>query len=620
MIRRLTSPRALELGALLVIIVVALVLRLYRLPELLVLGNDQGRDALVVSQMLQTRVPVTEGPIASVGTYHRGPAYYYLLAPAYALTLGHPIGGALLSVVFDVAALVMLYVLTRALAGPIAGLTAAGLWSVAPVLVEFGRFQWNPQVMPFFALLAVYAALRLARGDARWLMVLVPSFLIAWQIHDPSLFLVPLLLLVVLWKRQVVTRQIAYRALALGALVTLPFWFEQLTHGMRDVIAMALYAVGTLTGLGIEPAVASPIDRVALALSGLERSLPGPDPVQLALVALAIVGLAWGGWQLVRHRSPEGAIVLGVAFVPLMFAFWRAPLHGHYLVIAYPIPLFLAAIGVGAIARHVALKTVAVVALATLVGGSAVGQLGAIAAREPASNRWDHRLAVVHDILDEADGQPFAFVLESAQEPRDGWQAPWQYAFRYSGSGPNAIRVDLPTYVVFEPADFEGGATYGGQLTEDVRWVGLPPPQVGPDIDTDLWTFSGAATGSTGGPEEFMTIAPRWPWSYVDASQQIAIKPGTAYQLRFEFRANLLIGSVFAFAQTRNAEGRLRNIFPNGGGLIVDRPSDWTVGSFLFTTTDDAASATVILRARGAGNASFRNVSLAEVMADAVPR
>src|SRR5205085_5398166 len=91
------------------ILLVALTVRLYRLPDLMVVGGDQARDALVVDHMLHTGEPVLQGSITSAGTFHRGPAYYYVLAGAYLLSGDNPIGGALMSVAADLAAMLLAF-------------------------------------------------------------------------------------------------------------------------------------------------------------------------------------------------------------------------------------------------------------------------------------------------------------------------------------------------------------------------------------------------------------------------------------------------------------------------------------------------------------------------------
>src|SRR3989344_8541555 len=70
---------------------------LTRLPWLLsgtfLFGFDQGRDAVAVLHLIKTLNPVFIGPWTSIPGLFFGPAWYYLLAPTYLLTQGHPLAG-----------------------------------------------------------------------------------------------------------------------------------------------------------------------------------------------------------------------------------------------------------------------------------------------------------------------------------------------------------------------------------------------------------------------------------------------------------------------------------------------------------------------------------------------
>ena len=622
--------RFLSSVVLLVILLLALALRTYRLPELMQVGGDQGRDALVVEHMLRTGEAVLQGPIASIGTYHRGPAYYYLLAIAYWLSSGNPIGGVLLSVGFDLAAIVMAFVLVRDIAGRGAGLATAALWAVSPILLLFVRSQWNPQEMIFFALLSIYAATRIARGDGRWLLVLAPAWLIAWQLHDPALFLIPLLGLILAWRWRVWVRlRLVVGAVTLGGLVMLPFIVQQVTHHFTDVRAMLDYLLGGITGAGPPAAVPSIIDRIFTAMGWLPRALPGPDTVNLVIIALGLVGLSWALWRAIRMRSAEAAVLVLFAATPLLYGLWRAPFYAHYLLLIYALPLMLAGVGVGALVqivarrarRPAALWAFAASGLAVIVSGSAFGAFTTIANAQPDSRRWDNRLGVVRQVIADADGRPFAFRLKTDLEPLDGWHAQWDYVFIYTGTTPDPLRVDLPTYVIFDPADFAAGSTYGGHLAEGIRWVAFPPPTFGDNLLSDAWQFSGQGTGTIDSATSSSSIelALDVPHGYTDAAQTVAVQPMTRYLVRFDYRTDTGVDGTSSYAQVFDAGGTLLTTLPTGSGNRHGPAAEWTTTSFIGQVPSAGAAVKVIVRCRGAGRAWFANVELRPVTGDSAP-
>jgi 4-amino-4-deoxy-L-arabinose transferase-like glycosyltransferase len=81
-------PRARDLATLGGLLVLAAILRL---PDLATRGTwdgDQGHDMLVLFRLLHDGTVPLLGPPTSIGDFHHGALYYYLLAPAATLAAG----------------------------------------------------------------------------------------------------------------------------------------------------------------------------------------------------------------------------------------------------------------------------------------------------------------------------------------------------------------------------------------------------------------------------------------------------------------------------------------------------------------------------------------------------
>ena len=74
------------------IVAIAAFLRFYNLKDSLMFQGDQGRDALVVSQIFQELDPVFIGPVTSIGNMYLGPFYYYFMLPFLFLSYPSPMG------------------------------------------------------------------------------------------------------------------------------------------------------------------------------------------------------------------------------------------------------------------------------------------------------------------------------------------------------------------------------------------------------------------------------------------------------------------------------------------------------------------------------------------------
>src|SRR4030043_919753 len=81
--------------SLLLILFLAAFLRLYRINELLGFWYDQGRDALVIWDLIHKGKFFLIGPTTGIAGIFRGPFYYYLIAPFYFLGGGNSVLAAI---------------------------------------------------------------------------------------------------------------------------------------------------------------------------------------------------------------------------------------------------------------------------------------------------------------------------------------------------------------------------------------------------------------------------------------------------------------------------------------------------------------------------------------------
>ncbi|MEK7127312.1 MAG: glycosyltransferase family 39 protein [Patescibacteria group bacterium] len=142
---------------LILILILAAILRFYKLPEYLQFLGDQGRDLLIVKAMIVDHKFTLLGPTASVGGFYTGPVYYYFMLPFLALWQLDPVGPAVMSALFGLATIILVYFFVKDIADKKAGVLAALLTAFSPKMIDLSRFSWNPNPIPFFSLAAVYS-------------------------------------------------------------------------------------------------------------------------------------------------------------------------------------------------------------------------------------------------------------------------------------------------------------------------------------------------------------------------------------------------------------------------------------------------------------------------------
>ncbi len=176
------------------VLLLAAFLRLYRISEYMTFLGDEGRDAIIVRRLLVNFDPVLIGPGTSIGNMYLGPLYYYLIAPSLLLANFSPVGPAVFIALLGVATCAFIWFVAREWFGKLAAVIAVLLYSISPVVITYSRSSWNPNIMPFFALLCIYSVWRIWQFNQwKWLIVLGISYAFVLQSHYLGLLLSPVI-------------------------------------------------------------------------------------------------------------------------------------------------------------------------------------------------------------------------------------------------------------------------------------------------------------------------------------------------------------------------------------------------------------------------------------------
>jgi len=183
-----------EFAILVLILAVAAFLRLWRIAEYMTFLGDEGRDAIVVKSLITKGHVLFIGPVTSIGNMYLGPLYYYMMVPFLAIWRLDPVGPAVMVALIGIATVFLVYLCGRLFFSREAGIFAASLYAVAPVVISYSRFSWNPNPMPFFALLTIlFLFWALKTKNYLWLLGVGVSFAFVLQMHYLGALLIPLL-------------------------------------------------------------------------------------------------------------------------------------------------------------------------------------------------------------------------------------------------------------------------------------------------------------------------------------------------------------------------------------------------------------------------------------------
>src|SRR5258708_28233079 len=124
--------RSKKTSLLLGILIIAAFLRLYKIGDYMTFLGDEGRDVLVVYNILHGKFTLL-GPTSSVGGFFLGPLYYYLMAPFLWLFNYDPVGPAVMVALFGTVTVYLVYKIGSEFFNERAGIIAAILYAISPL-------------------------------------------------------------------------------------------------------------------------------------------------------------------------------------------------------------------------------------------------------------------------------------------------------------------------------------------------------------------------------------------------------------------------------------------------------------------------------------------------------
>jgi 4-amino-4-deoxy-L-arabinose transferase-like glycosyltransferase len=217
--------RKISLDELFVVLIlgVASFLRFFRLSDLLGFWYDQGRDALVVWDMIYNGKFTLIGPMMGFTGIFRGGWYYWLIAPFYALGKGDPIFASVFLITISVIALYMLYNIGREVGGVKTGVLAILIASVSFYIIGASRWLADPTPTLLVSVLLVWSLYKFAEGK-KWGLISA-GFLAGMAMQFSAaveIFYLPAIIAIVFLLRSEVKINVKYALLALVAYI-IPF-------------------------------------------------------------------------------------------------------------------------------------------------------------------------------------------------------------------------------------------------------------------------------------------------------------------------------------------------------------------------------------------------------------
>lgn len=473
----LKTSRKIGLGkinpVLLFILFLGLFLRAYRIKDYITFLGDEGRDVLVVWEILHGNLTLL-GPTSSVGGFFLGPIYYYFMAPFLWLFNYDPMGPAVMVALFGLATIYLIYHMGKEFFNEKSALAAAFLYAISPIIIIYSRSSWNPNIMPFFSLSALYTLYKGVSKNKSWFFIICGILLgIAMQLHYLAAFVGIIIFFYTLLAQfqlklpYLILSIKRYLLLLIGFVIGFsPFLIFEVRHGFVNTLNIIIFIFCSgetqlklsfcnqnlpLAG-GVEGDFFSNIGHVFLRLfGGLILFLPNPDSfwkyskdvvsiwhsisIVLGLGATSVF-LALFFKRLKDKQFFEKYLLLflwGLIGL-ILFGFYKKAIYDYYLGFIFPLPFILVGFLLSFLSEKLKKFGIAL-SIVFLLSASYINLKSTPIAFFP-NRQVDQVQKASEFVLSKANGKPFNFGIIGGGNSDHAYR----YFFRLVGKDPVVIQ------------------------------------------------------------------------------------------------------------------------------------------------------------------------------------
>ncbi len=411
---------------LIIILLLAAFLRLYKIEGYMTFLGDEGRDVLVVKRMIVDRKWTLLGPTASVGGFFLGPIYYYFMLPFLWLFRLNPVGPAIMVALFGVATVYLIYHVAKEFFDKTAGLIAATLYALSPLVIAYSRSSWNPNLVPFFALLYIYSLYKAVKTNRfQWWFLAGVCIGIGLQLHYLFTFLIVTGVVFLLLAKKGLSYLKLWGAKLLGVIIGWsPFIVFELRHRFPNTKTLYQFIFhGKETGL-VEMKFQERLGEIVFRLfSRLVFYFPPSEQYYLhpknllfawrAVIILTIfASLTILIKQIIKAKKTE-CLLLMVWFVfgIGLFLFYRKAVYDYYLGIMFPLPFLLTANFISFLWQRKIFRFFAVLFFSGLVILNWYGR----PFKSPPNRQLEQAKKIAEIIFEKAGKEPMNFALITGQ-------------------------------------------------------------------------------------------------------------------------------------------------------------------------------------------------------------
>ncbi len=347
------SNNKVEFIILLGIVLLGAFLRLYRIGEYMTFLGDEGRDVIVVRRLLVDFDPILVGPGTSVGNMYLGPIYYYMMAPALLLANFSPVGPAIMVALLGILTIYFTWYVAREWFGKEAAAVSSLLYAISPTIIYHSKFSWNPNIMPFFALLLVYSIWKFWKKQKwGWLIVSGLAYGVILQSHYMGMVMGILLLVFWFlgirksWDKPKIKR-LAFRntvfSIIIFTVLLSPLVLFDARHNWRNFSAMQEFFTSRRDTVDVSPFNSITATYPVANLVVTRLVVGHNESAGVWATLLFIVFFLWFAFVgRKKKKRDEYLLLVAWAFVGVLgLSIYRQEIYDHYYGFLFPLPFLI---------------------------------------------------------------------------------------------------------------------------------------------------------------------------------------------------------------------------------------------------------------------------------------
>jgi len=446
---------------LLLILLLALILRAYRLSELMHFIGDQGWFYISARDMLLTGDIPLVGITSSHVWLHQGAFWTYILALLFRIFNFNPFVPGYFIAIVDTLTIILVYIFASTLFLKKTALLSSFFYATSPAIVLAARMPYHTSLIPLFTILLLFSVYKWINGKVIYfpISILILGILYNFEIATFSLAGIILILLFFgylkkeIWLKKIFNKKILFLSFISGLIPLIPFIIYDLNHGFPQTVKVIIWIFYRLAVfLGYPPlnpnAPGETWTTFFIFLQNLIKNFIFNPSKELSILIL-LIGLLFLFYKTVNNRRKKikkinYIFILLFILVPAIAYIAAKTNSAAYTLIVFPQLMIMLGILFSFNTRH-KIVNLSFLLIAILIGLTNTFVL--FKSNFETNRTFRAKIEEAKQIIDVSRGKPYNIIGIGEGSQYESFTTPFEYLTWWQGHGPSKNKEELKFYL-----------------------------------------------------------------------------------------------------------------------------------------------------------------------------